>query len=82
MYDQITFQLLRLARAQVYALQIVDALLLPADNALLRRAVEWRRVFLATGGLDQVPAHARARPFPAPHDPLLQISPPPLLCWR
>ena len=47
----------------LYALQIVDAMLLPGDDALrdaskLRRAVEWRRRFLMTGGLEQLIAFA------------------------
>ena len=43
----------------LYALQIVDAMLLPGDDASkLRRAVEWRRRFLMTGGLEQLIAFA------------------------
>ena len=44
----------------LYALQIVDAMLLPGDNdaGKLRRAVEWRRRFLVTGGLEQLVAFA------------------------
>ena len=39
----------------LYALQIVDAMLLPGDDVeQLRHAVEWRRRFLGTGGLEQL----------------------------
>jgi hypothetical protein len=39
----------------LYALQIVDAMLLPGDDAnQIMRAVDWRGKFLRTGGLDQL----------------------------
>ena len=43
----------------LYALQIVDAMLLPGDDAnQIMRAVDWRCKFLRTGGLDQLIAFA------------------------
>ena len=39
----------------LYSLQVVDGMLTPGEDAArLRRAVEWRRGFLVTGGLEQV----------------------------